>query len=45
MKTDIFDYPIEQLPQNAFDQHDILNRSNRVFEHFYKRQVSGVWSH
>ncbi|MEO8122179.1 MAG: type I restriction enzyme endonuclease domain-containing protein, partial [Rhodoferax sp.] len=40
MRTDIFDHLFDQLPASAFGQDDILSRSQRVFEHFYKRQVS-----
>jgi len=39
MKTDIFDYLFDQLPEAAFDQDDILRRSQRVFEHFYASQL------
>ena len=43
MKAEIFDYLFDQLPESAFGQTEILKRSQRVFEHFYQRQVGAAW--
>lgn len=40
MQTDIFDHLFDQLPASAFGQEDILQRSQRVFEHFYRQQAN-----
>ncbi len=45
MKSEIFDYLFDQLPQTAFDQDDILSRSQRVFDLFYQRQLRGEMTH
>lgn len=45
MKTEIFDYLFDQLPEGAYGQDEILGRSQRVFEHFYRRQVDGPTLH
>ena len=45
MKTEIFDFLFDQLPENAFGQDEILRRSQRVFEHFYKRQLNTGFLH
>jgi type I restriction enzyme, R subunit len=45
MKTEIFDYLFDQLPQSAFAQEEILSRSNHVFELFYRRQLNGGFTH
>ncbi len=35
----------DQLPESAFGQDEILRRSQRVFEHFYKRQLDAGFVH
>jgi type I restriction enzyme R subunit len=45
MRTEIFDYLFEQLPEAAYAQDEILGRSQKVFEHFYRRQVDGPTLH
>jgi len=45
MKTEIFDYLFDQLPESAYGQDEILGRSQKVFEHFYRRQVNGRTVH
>lgn len=45
MRTEIFDYLFEQLPEAAYAQEEILGRSQKVFEHFYRRQVDGPTLH
>lgn len=45
MKTEIFDYLFDQLPESAYGQDEILSRSQRVFEHFYRRQIDGQTVH
>ena len=45
MKTEIFDYLFDQLPEAAYGQDEILSRSQRVFEHFYRRQIDGQTVH
>ena len=39
MKVEIFDYLFDKLPQSAFNQDEVLNRSQRVFDHFYSSQI------
>jgi type I restriction enzyme, R subunit len=45
MKTEIFDYLFDQLPEGAYGQEEILGKSQRVFEHFYRRQIDGQTVH
>jgi len=45
MKTEIFDYLFDQLPESAYGQDEILSRSQRVFEHLYRRQIDGRTIH
>jgi type I restriction enzyme, R subunit len=45
MRTEIFDYLFDQLPEGAYGQDEILGRSQRVFEHFYRRQIDGLTVH
>ena len=45
MKSEIFDFLFDQLPESAFGQDEILRRSQRVFEHFYKRQLDAGFVH
>ena len=45
MRTEIFDYLFDQLPEGAYGQEEILGRSQRVFEHFYRRPIDGQTIH
>lgn len=45
MRTEIFDFLFDQLPESAYRQDEVLSRSQRVFEHFYQRQIDGQTVH